>query len=73
MKSLKGVWDQHYCLDNKICYSLNCFCYEPFVFNENLIRSLENTNLNVPEIYGSGHRLELHFLFCPPACSKVKT
>ena len=29
MKSLKGVWDRHCCLDNKIFYSLNCF----FVMN----------------------------------------
>ena len=32
MKSLKGVWDQHCCLDNKILILLIVFCYEPFVY-----------------------------------------
>ena len=27
---------------------------------------------NVPEIHGSRHRLDLHFLFCSPASSKAK-
>ena len=29
MKFLKGVWDRHCC---QSLYSLNCLCYEPFVY-----------------------------------------